>query len=88
MNILSSAVAVLIFNENDEILLQLRDEHAPSNPNQWGFFGGGLEEETVLDAAKREIREELEYNLKKPTHIMTRKMVLSYRNIQSSNGRR
>jgi len=56
----------LILENNDgKILLQLRD-NKPSipYPNCWGTFGGHIEEgETPEEAIKREIKEELNYDL-------------------------
>ncbi|MDZ5607981.1 NUDIX hydrolase [Bacillus pseudomycoides] len=45
---------VIILNKQNEILLQLRTDF-----NMWGIIGGALEyEETLEDAAKREVFEE------------------------------
>jgi 8-oxo-dGTP diphosphatase len=59
---------LLIENGEGKVLLQLRDDipHIPW-PNTWGTFGGQIEEgETPEDAMKREIREELMYELHDP----------------------
>ena len=59
----------LIFeNAKKEILLQLRDEKPTIKyPGCWGTFGGGVEEgENPKEAIKREVKEELNYNLKNP----------------------
>ena len=52
--ILTAGVGLFIFNENNQVLMQLRTDY-----NQWGFPGGAMElwwkfEET----AKRELKEE------------------------------
>ena len=61
-------VAVLILYDGDgRILLQHRTEDAPTFPDCWAFFGGGLEEgETPEQAVEREIIEELAYKLRSP----------------------
>lgn len=57
--------AILFYNQNGEVLLQLRDNNPEINwPNYWGCLGGGVEEgEDVETGLKREIQEEIEYNL-------------------------
>ncbi|QIE56878.1 NUDIX domain-containing protein [Pikeienuella piscinae] len=41
------------------VLLQLRDRWAPVHPGEWGLFGGAVEgDETLLEAAMRELEEE------------------------------
>lgn len=59
---------LLIENGKGEILLQLRDNNpALPYPNCWGTFGGQIEDgETPEQAIIREIKEELDYNLKDP----------------------
>lgn len=57
--------AILFYNQNGEVLLQLRDNNPEiSWPNYWGCLGGAVEEgEDVETGLKREIQEEIEYNL-------------------------
>ena len=59
-------LSVIIFRDRDgKILLQFRDSGAPSDPLGWSFFGGVTEgDETPLDAILREVKEELEVNLR------------------------
>jgi 8-oxo-dGTP diphosphatase len=61
-------VSVLILYDNDsKILLQHRTKDAPTFPDYWAFFGGGVEEgESAEQAVKREILEELGYELTAP----------------------
>lgn len=55
---------IIIANKNQQVLLQHRDENAPTNPNKWGIWGGGIEkEETSTQAAVRELKEELDINV-------------------------
>ncbi|MFT4250437.1 MAG: NUDIX domain-containing protein [Candidatus Woesearchaeota archaeon] len=69
---MNSSCVILLVNKN-KILLQLRDEHAPTNPNVWAFFGGGMDaEETPREAIIREAQEELSYQLSKPVLFMKR----------------
>src|SRR4051794_23843992 len=50
---------LLIVDDRGHLLLQERDEHAPSYPNQWGFPGGHVEPgESFEQAAHRELAEE------------------------------
>ncbi len=65
-------VAGIIFiNNKKEILLYLRD-NKPNipYPNTWAMLGGHVEaNETILEALKREIREEIGYFLEKAVFI-------------------
>lgn len=58
-------LSVIIFRDMEgKILLQFRDENAPSEPLGWSFFGGVAEgDESPLDAVIREVKEELEMEL-------------------------
>jgi 8-oxo-dGTP diphosphatase len=59
----SRHVAVLIlYDGRGRILLQHRTKDAPTFPDYWGLFGGGIEHgETPEQAVEREILEELAY---------------------------
>lgn len=52
--ILTAGTAILVFNEKEEILMQLRTDY-----DAWGFLGGAMElGESFLETAKRELEEE------------------------------
>jgi len=58
-------VSVILLNKKGHILLQLRDEEPEKG--KWVPFGGSVEEgETEEEALRREIKEELSYDIKKP----------------------
>ena len=71
----SRNVAVLIlYSPDGRILLQHRTKDAPTFPDYWAFFGGGIEEgESPEQAVKRECLEELGYPLTDPRHFETRR---------------
>lgn len=60
---------LLLVDERGWVLLQERDEHAPTAANQWGMPGGHVEEgERFEDAAYRELAEETGVQLE-PGHL-------------------
>lgn len=62
-----NVVAIILYNSENKVLLQLRTNDAPTNPSKWCFFGGGMEEgEDKLKSVMRETLEELDYELKNP----------------------
>lgn len=69
-------VSVLIlYTSTGHILLQHRTEDAFRLPGYWAFFGGGIEQgETPTEALKREIREELSYEIQDPTFLLLQKV--------------
>jgi 8-oxo-dGTP diphosphatase len=72
MNELSRQGASVIFlNRLNEVLLVLRDDKPGiPYPNQWDLLGGGLEAgETPLECIRREMQEEIEYDLREPIHF-------------------
>lgn len=53
------AAIILLVDPAGRVLLQLRDEHAPVAPNQWGVPGGSLEPGEEPEAGvRRELLEE------------------------------
>lgn len=62
---------LILEDKEGKILLQLRDNKAEiPYPNMWGTFGGQIEDgETPIESIKREIKEELYYDLIKPEYF-------------------
>ena len=58
--------AIILENDNGEFLFYLRDGNPGIPfPHHWDLFGGHIEEgETPEEALKREVKEELNYDLK------------------------
>jgi len=64
------SVALIPVNKEGKILFQHRTKDAPTYPNQWGFFGGSIEEgESPESAVAREAKEELGLILKNPVFL-------------------
>ncbi len=59
-----------LYNAEGKVLLQHRTDDAPRLPGYWALFGGGIEEgETPEQGLKRELMEEIEWEVKKPKKI-------------------
>lgn len=66
--------SLIIFHDNGRIMFQDRREISKWG-EKYGFFGGGVKKgETLEDAIKREMREELNITLKKP-RLLRREVV-------------
>lgn len=65
-NSVKQIAAIIFENDNDELLLYLRDNKPGIPfPMHWDLFGGHLEEgESPEEALVREVKEELGYDLK------------------------
>jgi len=60
-------VHMILYDQNHHILMQLRDEKAPSYPCTWSFFGGGIKAgETPEEALGRELYEEIRFVPQQP----------------------
>lgn len=72
-----SVAGVVIKNKEGEYLLQLRGKDAPTAKNQWGLFGGHMEEnELPIEAARRELKEELNLDFARDRFIFLETMTL------------
>ena len=71
---------IILYDEDNRILLQFRGPKAPSVQNKWSFFGGGIEiNENPEQAVKRESIEELNYNLNNPKLVYILDYDLGYK---------
>lgn len=67
------SVTAIITNKNNEVLLQHRDNKAPTSPNVWALWGGRMEQgEEPLDAITRELKEELTIDVSKDSLTLFR----------------
>jgi 8-oxo-dGTP pyrophosphatase MutT (NUDIX family) len=65
----------ILYTSSGHILLQHRTDDAFRLPGYWAFFGGGIEEgENATEALKREIREELSYEVQSPKFLLAQKV--------------
>ena len=59
------AAKIVIYNENDEVLILKRAAHMKWNPNKWDLPGGLIKEkESAKQAVKREVEEETGLSVK------------------------
>ena len=71
---------IILYNSNNEVLLQFRGPNAPNVKDKWSFFGGGIEDgESPEEAVKRETMEELSYVLQNPNLIFTQDYDFEYK---------
>ena len=65
----------ILYTSSGHILLQHRTDDAFRLPGYWAFFGGGIEKgENPTEALKREIREELSYQVQNPKFLLAQKV--------------
>ena len=66
---------LILYTLTGHILLQHRTDDALRLPGYWAFFGGGIEQgENATEALKREIREELSYEVRNPKFLLLQKV--------------
>jgi 8-oxo-dGTP pyrophosphatase MutT (NUDIX family) len=65
------AVAAVLVHEDGRYIVQLRDSRPDIfYPSHWGCFGGAVEpRETPVDAMRRELREELAFEVSTPSRF-------------------
>ena len=62
---------IILYDKDKKVLLQHRTEDTNRLPGYWAFFGGMVEEnETLKEAAIREVYEELNFISKNPEFVM------------------
>ena len=60
-----TVVKIVLLNDKNQALLNLRSKDAKEYPNTWSFFGGGVEKgETPEEGLIREVKEEINFDLK------------------------
>ena len=65
----------ILYTSSGHILLQHRTDDAFRLPGYWAFFGGGIEQgENPTEALRREIREELSYEVQGPRFFLAQKV--------------
>ena len=65
----------ILYTSSGHILLQHRTDDAFRLPGYWAFFGGGIEKgENPTEALRREIREELSYEVQGPKFFLAQKV--------------
>ena len=65
--VMRNTAHIILYNGENKVYLQHRDDKAPTNPNTIGLFGGGIKQnERPLDAIRRECLQAIGYNLNRP----------------------
>lgn len=74
--------AIIIKNSEGKLLLQHRDNNAPTDKNKWGMWGGGKEEnETPSETAVRELKEELTIDIEESQLSFFKKYIITFDNL-------
>jgi len=68
---MGKVAATIFVNEKKEFLFYLRDNKSTiSYPGMWALIGGHLDgNETPYEALKREVKEEIDYDIKNPIFL-------------------
>lgn len=68
----ADSAVIILYDQQDRVLLQHRSHDAPLMPDYWAFFGGRIQEnETSREAVCREVFEEIGYRLREPRALFT-----------------
>lgn len=79
---MKSGSAIIIKNKEGKLLLQHRDNNAPTDKNKWGMWGGGTEEnETPVETAIRELKEELTIDVEENQLSFFKKYIVTFDNV-------
>lgn len=63
-NLLHNEVAIFVINSHQQVLLQKRSANKRFDPNKWALCAGHVDyHESLIDAAKREVKEEIGLDL-------------------------
>lgn len=67
---------LILYTTEGKVLLNHRSKDAPRLPNYWSLFGGGIEKgESTEQALRREIIEELAYDVRNPHFLIEQKFI-------------
>ena len=74
---LRNLAQIILYDNDQNVFLQVRDERAPTYPNTLGLFGGAIDDgEDAEIAVRRECKEELNYDLSNPQLFDQRKYAI------------
>jgi 8-oxo-dGTP pyrophosphatase MutT (NUDIX family) len=75
--------AIIIKNSKGELLLQHRDNNAPTDKNTWAMWGGTKEgDETPVETAARELKEELNIEVEENHLNLFKVYVITFDNLK------
>lgn len=83
-NLLHNEIAVFIINNNKQVLLQKRSATKRFNPNKWGLCAGHVQaDESLEEAALREIKEEVGINVNENDLLVLREKEINLKDTNS-----